>query len=209
MKSTATKELNVIGAEQTAAVAVVDEEIYVADELRDNSMPKSLMPTTSSIPEQNALYYVAGYVCKNYLAHHNCSSCARLLTDTRAAYNDDASKSYAYFKAYDHSKGDFGGLTSPSENFINYLRLCEDVFANNFMTLMHKNKIHETMFYKVVCLVDQSWFADNSTCGGNLHVIVRKYITMRIRYSVKFFNDTLSKQPNNKRNRKILKVSHL
>lgn len=196
-------------AEHAADVAVLDTEINVADELHDNSVPKSLMPTTSSIPEQNALYYVAGYVCKKYLAHHNCSSCTRLLTDTHATYNDDAGKSYSHFKAYDHRKGDFGGLTSPSESFINYLRLCEDVFANNFMILMHKDKVHETMFSKVVCLVDQSWFTDNSTCGGSLQVIVRKYLTMRIRYSVKFFNDTLSKQPSNKRNRKTLKVSHL
>ena len=182
--------------------------------LESNSMnceiPYSLMPTTSSVPEQNALYYIAGFVCKRYLLHHSCDLCSNILINKTAVYEGDVTNmSYTYFKAYDHCTSDFGGLTTPSDSFLNYLELCENVFANNFLNLMHKDNILDEMCTQISSMVDKVWFTENNCCGNNLNLIVRQYVRMRIHYSVKFFNDTLSKLPSKKRSRKVLKVSHL
>ena len=33
----------------------------------------------NSIPQQNALFYVGGYICKTYLARHSCKDCTSSL----------------------------------------------------------------------------------------------------------------------------------
>lgn len=194
---------------QESDMSIFSAEGTVTEMSMEYDIPDSLMPTTGSIPEQNALYYVAGFVCKRYLSHHSCDVCSDLLLDKTAIYDNDVNKSYTYLKAYDHCRGDFGGLTTPSDSFVNYLRLCEDVFANNFPNVMYKEKVLHRMCSNISSMVDKVWFTENNSCGRNLDLIVRKYIRMRIYYSVKFFNDTLSKLPSKKRSRKALKVSHL
>lgn len=112
-------------------------------------------------------------------------------------------------KAYDNSKSDFGSLYLPSEKFLCYLTLCEDIFANDFLNLMHMEKVKMRLCNKILHVVDGTWFTENNTCCSNLTVIVNKYVTVRIHNCLKFFNDSISKQPPKKANRKTLKVCHL
>ena len=169
-----------------------------------------LKQSTDSLAEQNALYYVAGFVCRKYLENHSCDVCRNLLVDELHEYNGDLTKCYMFMKAYDNSKSDFGGLYLPTDKFLLYLSMCEDVFANSFVEIMHQSKVKMRMFNSISKLVDGTWFTENNACSSNLTVIVSKFLSLRIHNCVKLFNDSLVKQSSKKgTTRKLLKVAHL
>lgn len=199
------------GAEYSRAnTELADEECLVNNaEDSDFSAAVLLKPSTDSSPEQNALYYVAGYVCRKYLESHDCFMCIRLLVNEIDKYDGDLLKSYTFMKSYDQSRNSFGGLYLPAYKFLTYLSLCEDIFANSFMNVMHTDKVRLRIMNTITKIVDGTWFTENNACSGNLNVIVSKFVTLRIHNCIKFFNDTLIKQSSKKGNRKLLKIYHL
>ena len=45
----------------------------------------------NSLPQQNALFYVGGYICKKYLAKHSCKECTSSLTCSELSDLSDSS----------------------------------------------------------------------------------------------------------------------
>ena len=45
----------------------------------------------NSIPQQNALFYVGGYICKTYPAKHSCKECTSSLAWAELSYLSDFS----------------------------------------------------------------------------------------------------------------------
>ena len=48
----------------------------------------------NSLPQQNALFYVGGYVCKKYLAKHICKECTSSLTCSELSDLSDSSTTF-------------------------------------------------------------------------------------------------------------------
>ena len=94
----------------------------------------------NSIPQQNALFYLGGYICKKYLAKHSCKECTSSLAWAELSDLSDSSTirfcsknpATAYLRQ---------NPVTPSlvERLYLSLKKCEDVFVSHFMgTIMSK-----------------------------------------------------------------------
>jgi hypothetical protein len=90
------------------------------------------------------------------------------------------------------------------------------LFANLFEHVKHTRGITARLTNKLLSLVDKSWFAVD-TCVPNLDKIVNDYVRMRIFYSVKYVNDSITSSKGAKRAmsdkngkaKKLRKVQHI
>jgi len=163
----------------------------------------------SSVNE-NALFYVSGYVAKKYLDHHDCDKCSELLKSATAINElQGANTQFIKFKTFSESFGlnSTHGLLVPSENLVSHVRLCEEVFMCSFPYLMHMNKVSQRLLYKISSKASTQWCS--SVDCLNVEKITQIYVKMRIHYCLKFFNRSLVAQPRHKRNSKMLKLQHL
>ena len=170
---------------------------------------EQLIGTISTV-NANALVYVAGYTCRTYLSKHSdCTNCSKLLqgrTHLEGKTADDMV--FIQNKAYSNCSGACGGLCVPSTELVSFITQCEQVFSSNFMSMLHMSKVCDRLVNAILRNVEMSWFSSTG-CSANIPLIVRIYMKMRIFYAVKFFNQSLTEQPRQKRNRKALKLAHL
>ena len=89
------------------------------------------------LPQQNALFYVGGYVCKKYLAKHICKECTSSLTCSELSDLSDSSTTFLQQKSYNSVSSGKSGLAIPSSALVLFLKKCEDVFVSHFMGIMH------------------------------------------------------------------------
>ena len=95
----------------------------------------------NSLPQQNALFYVGGYVCKKYLAKHICKECTSSLTCSELSDLSDSSTTFLQQKSYNSVSSGKSGLAIPSSALVLFLKKCEDVFVSHFMGIMHMSKV--------------------------------------------------------------------
>ena len=93
-------------------------------------------------------------------------------------------------KAYSKYSGACGGLCVPSTALVSFITQCEQVFSSNVMSMLHMSKVCDRRVNALLKNVDMSWFSSTG-CSGNIPLIVRIYMKMRIFYAVKFFNQSL------------------
>ena len=67
----------------------------------------------NSLPQQNALFYVGGYICKKYLAKHSCKECTSSLTCSKLSDLSDSSTTFLLQKSYNRVSSGKSGLTIP------------------------------------------------------------------------------------------------
>ena len=72
----------------------------------------------NSLPQQNALFYVGGYICKKYLAKHSCKECTSSLTCSELSDLSDSSTTFLKQKSYNRVSSGKSGLTIPSAAFV-------------------------------------------------------------------------------------------
>ena len=161
-----------------------------------------------SLPQQNALFYVGGYICKKYLAKHSCKECTSSLTCSELSDLSDSSTTFLQQKSYNSVSSGKSGLTIPSAAFVLFLKKCEDVFVPHFMGTMHMSNICQRLVSIILTGADLT-FLRAGECRDNFTVAVHFYVKMRVFYAVKFFNTSLAERPRNKRNRKALILEHL
>ena len=162
----------------------------------------------NSLPQQNALFYVGGYICKKYLAKHSCKECTSSLTCSELSELSDSSTTFLQHKSYKSVSSGESGLTIPSGAFVSFLKKCEDVFVSYFLGTMHMTKVCQRMVSVILAVADLT-FLPAGECRDNFTVAVRFYVKMRVFYAVKFFNTSLAERPRIKRNRKALILEHL
>ena len=94
----------------------------------------------NSLPQQNALFYVGGYVCKKYLVKHICKECTSSLTCSELSDLSDSSTTFLQQKSYNSVSSGKSGLAIPSSALVVFLKKCEDVVVSHFMGIMHMSK---------------------------------------------------------------------
>ena len=72
----------------------------------------------NSLPQQNALFYVGGYICNKYLAKHSCKECTSSLTCSELSDLSDSSTTFLQQKSYNRVSSGKSGLTIPSAAFV-------------------------------------------------------------------------------------------
>jgi hypothetical protein len=161
----------------------------------------------------NALVYVAGYVCKRVLAKHSCTQCFNTLIETKTV---DINKDHIFMaaKAYSTEKGIFGGLTAPSEFAHKLISDSENVFIEQFDQLKYESGIRRKIIDAISIQRAISTISvtpiniDHSGClSSTISSIIDLYIRMRLHYKLKFINRSLRNVVKRK-NKKAAKIMH-
>ena len=108
----------------------------------------------NSLPQQNALFYVGGYICKKYLAKHSCKECTSSLTCSELSDLSDSSTTFLEHKSYNSVSSAGSGLTIPSGAFVSFLKKCEDVFGSHFLGTMHMSKVCQRLVSVILAGTD-------------------------------------------------------
>ena len=164
----------------------------------DASVPDAepLPQLASGTSQSSVLLYVAGYVAFKYQKKHNCIGCRSLLLGSSEQYLPAATTLIAS-KAFDTDICDHGSLCMPSPSLFEFIEYCECVFQNNFKSLLHVQGICAKLSSAILRSADHSWF--KSECS-NVNKLVDIYISMRVKYTVKFINHKITSLPRGKRN---------
>ena len=76
----------------------------------------------NSLPQQNALFYVGGYICKKYLAKHSCKECTSSLTCSELSDLSDSSTTFLQHKSYNSVSSGESGLPNSTLDFIHLFK---------------------------------------------------------------------------------------
>ena len=123
----------------------------------------------NSQPQQNALFYIGGYICKKYLAKHSCKECTSSLTCSELSDLSDSSTTFLQQKSYNSVSSWKSGLTIPSAAFALFLKKCEDVFVSHFMGTMHMSKVCQWLVSIILAGADLPFLAAGE-CRDNFRV---------------------------------------
>lgn len=162
------------------------------------------------IPEVNTLSYIAGHICRRILTSHEvlstCQICRGVLLKPGAQL-DDPSLLFIHHKAYDTSASEFGSLMVPSDLFVAFCEVCENVFRVEFNdTKMTRNKISH-LLNQALCNTQE--YKNMKLCSERIRKkIVSLFVSIRIHYGLKYKNRELQDLTVKRKCRKVQKVSH-
>ncbi|KAJ4429239.1 hypothetical protein ANN_26242 [Periplaneta americana] len=98
---------------------------------------------TGSIEDDNAVYYIAGYICSRFLKKHKCSHCKNTLTLGESQRElSESHQIFTYFKAFDD---DFGSLSLPRNEVFTQFREWENSFCRHFKANCHCKNLRTVM----------------------------------------------------------------
>ena len=134
---------------------------------------------SSSIVQENAVTYVAGYLLKKCFDIHQCSRCKEILASTNL---DSSNKLLCYFKNYKEENS--SGLQMPSQCFLDYILRLEDRFVNNFSVYTKSTKVGDDLLK-----IFQSTPVNFQQCRAfPMEYMLKLFLRMRIYYTIKFAN---------------------
>lgn len=183
-----------------------NQKISVEKEADDENVVQAIsLPDYSYRQEdmvfQNPFKYVCGYLLRKALNVHHCQTCVNF---SKECEDLDTSQLLTYFKAYDNKKSMYGGLRTPSEQFINFIYNLEKQFVSHFDDICITTGISHS-FLKIFKTIPL-----NHPCSDfPLLYILKLFIRLRIFYTIKYANRDLKNKKQDKKNRKILILSHL
>ncbi|KAE9523295.1 hypothetical protein AGLY_016243 [Aphis glycines] len=100
-----------------------------------------------TLPDQNSLTYVSGYLLKKCLEKHSCDVCINY-----AKFQQDLYKSFlfSHFKAYTKKENStYGNLMMPHNDFYNYIHNLEFVFIHRFPILAPEIEVDSEFFQQL------------------------------------------------------------
>jgi len=156
----------------------------------------------NSLPQRNTLTYIGGYVLHKLKSKHKCNTCRIDSVTSPASSQMNDNELFCHWKAL-CTTGNFGGLTVPTECFLQYISEMENIFLCNFNSLAHMDKI----IFRLTKLFANSLKPDLMLCESALLFVQIHYLTIRIHAALKFHRQ--SESTTQKPQRKLLKILHL
>ena len=107
-----------------------------------------------------------------------------------------------------HTHKETGMLVYPTEVFVDYIESLETRFTLVFAAVMHMTGVMRRLYKNMDGLSDGVLHCTNSSCLAKLCAMTKLYIKVRLHHALKLSNRQ-HKVAGGKRNRKMLKLSHL
>jgi hypothetical protein len=152
-----------------------------------------------TVAEQNAMFYIAGYLLRKIFSTHQCNICKIHLTSSSLDVVLDNQK-YTTFKAYKNSDNNkYGSLYVASDSFFYYIEKCEKVVKEKFAICAHSTDISQTIInnFRPIKL--------DGVCNEfPMEYLLKFFCRLRINYLIKFSNRSLKNCP--KKDRKLSKL---
>ena len=161
-----------------------------------------------TLPEENILVYIAGYLLRKLSKRHTCDICLQSLVQN--CVSDPANKSYCFIDMKQYQHLDSGGLTYPSTTLVNFTNALEKVFRTSFPCVMHSSFVRSRLVKTTSSRVE------DITCGNvkcqsaqSYMYLINVFMTVRIHHVLREQNSGFGVS-GRKRNRKIVKfISHV
>lgn len=160
--------------------------------------------TEQTLIEDNAVYYVAGYVAMTFFNRHNCSCCKDLIIDQSRSQDCDY-KLFASFKMYDYLH-EGQGLIFVKDHIFKIIKCWEANFQLIFKKIIFIDYLKESLFQylknngpdlKICCSEDFS------------NLFIKQYIRMKINWSLRNLNKTKENKTLGKQHQILRNFCHL
>ena len=175
--------------------------------VRTNQQPQTLVlgetdyqENSSSMVQQNAVAYVAGYLLKKCFNLHDCSLCKEATTSKDI---ESESMLYCHFKNYKDDTSS-SGLVLPSQLFLDFVLHLEDMFVQQFSLYTTSTLVGAHLLKSLQGVP----FAFKCCQAFPMDYLLKLFLRMRIYYAIKFENRRLS-SPSKRKCKKYIKVAHL
>ena len=189
-----------------------------ANNVQNNPSDISGLPDVSSffdiftggidLQDSNVVSYISGYLIKKTFDKFKCDSCYDLQTQNRSVLQSDNNFLFIKHKMYKDLSSK--GLAIPSNNFLGVFKKCECKVRQFMPLVVNNNGIAYRLFQ--LCYDEMKQLpvvhCGEDMCIKSIHYMLKLFIKIRIYHVVKEENRRIS-QPNMKRNRKFMKVTHL
>lgn len=170
-----------------------------------------MTPPVLGTADDGVLVYLAGYVGSKAvrkftgISNNPCKDCAIVTTvvphDSR----------YTFLKAKQYTDLNLGekGLKVPTIEMVNLITALECHFRTRIRAVIHTVDLGKRLFTSCMQIVGEcsGVVCDKEMCKTSLVYMVKLFIRLRIHHILRTQNHRLS-QPNQKRNRKFLKITH-
>lgn len=159
----------------------------------------------------NVLVYIAGYMASKVVGKFSdsedgpCKECKILTTDICA------DSQYTFLKDKQYTDLNLGekGLKVPSRALVDVVIALESNFRKKISSVIHTVGMGRKLYNSSMAIVSECRrvVCDTEKCKKSLIYMVRLFLRIRIHHVLRTQNLRIS-QPNQKRNRKFLKLTH-
>ena len=175
----------------------------------DNSQPVlfpclnviMMMKPVTSIPKQNIVAYIAGYLLKR-CAFKDCDECANMLTFSQPP----AEPLYEFLKNKAYKEN--SALVYPTQRVIQFVDELETIFVNLFETVVHSPGVMMRLCKNAEFLFERFVTCNSPKCVSKVQNLVKMYMKLRMFFALKLSNRE-NRKAGTKRNRKMIKLQHL
>ena len=160
-----------------------------------------------NIQNENIIAYISGYIVKK-LKDKLCKNCSANISGSNADMN---LTNITLLKNKIYSDDCTIGLQVPSQELIKICMLLEDAYNKFSSQLFQSINLKKHLFRKLKNSVDQELILNLFICDQACEAfnkIINLFLTIRLHHSLKLFNQEFAKT-NKRKNRKIMKLSHL
>ena len=138
----------------------------------------------------------------------NCEICYSICTLSREDVEANEA-CYFFLNRKQYADLDSGGLVLPSPPFLDFVKEMEVVLRKHMPIVINQPDVSKHLFALCAPVVDQGkeLFCGSDPCESTLVYIMQLYIRTRIHHVLRKENRRIQ-MPNQKRNRKFLKLSY-
>lgn len=159
-----------------------------------------------SLAEENIVVYLAGYLVRKVTKKFSCPDCKDQLV-SHSAPSTSAQWTFLSKKQYSHLAE--GGLYRPSEDLVAMVTEMEAIFRTSVPGIIHGDKIRGKLFSRMTGSSNLPQISCiRPECIQMTHYIIHLYITVRLHHVLREQNRKFQ-APNQKRNRKAMKLLHI
>ena len=175
-----------------------------------NSMHIPVTESALNLLEQNTMAYIAGYLSNKILTGHEvlakCDKCGSALLSSDTVL-DNPALLFTHNKAWDTKSSEFGSLKIPSDSFLEFCTVCEQVFRAEFNDMgMTRSRISYLIKDKIS---QQKEYEALKVCSDKIKIrILAVFVSMRIHYALKYKNRDLKDITVKRKDKKAKKVMH-
>lgn len=156
-----------------------------------------------SLPQQNALTYICGYLIQECLKVHQCQTC---LDFAQANSTLSSNNFYAHFKSYSQDSSSlFNNLIIHNSSFYEYIFCIDNIFNNSFIQLASQPNVGKTLRNSML----NSTFLNHPCKDFPKIFLINLFIQFRIYHTLNRTNKESQAFRTHKHNRKIQIFSNL
>ncbi|KAF2887988.1 hypothetical protein ILUMI_18184 [Ignelater luminosus] len=169
----------------------------------DSNIPELL--ENISLTDDNAIYYVSGYVSKKFLKLHACDECRNILLD-KAKLLTGEHQLFTYFKQSDQLEPHQGLLFVSDETF-QFLKIVEAVHNEYFSKLLKSISLTEDLLKIIKQILHDHNFSFNLCSEDSTELFLQTFVKIRNHWATRIENKSKIKKVVNK-NQKLQNVCH-